>query len=89
MLFFTAKIIFTVLRNVTYPWTLSAGIYMFKVNNRNIRTRCEVCSNLTRKIPEQHHWRRSGVFIVNFEHILHLIIFLLLTLTRLMPAGTV
>ena len=27
------------------------------------------------------HWRRSGIFIVNFEHILHLtVVFLLLTL---------
>ena len=41
---------------------------MFKVNNRNTRTRCEICSKLTIKTPERHHWRRSGVFIVNFEH---------------------
>ena len=28
-------------------------------------------------------WRRSGVFIVNFKHILHLVlVFLLLTLSR-------
>ena len=39
---------------------------MFKVNN---------------KTPERHHWRRSGVFIVNFDHISHLaLVFLLLTL---------
>ena len=25
----------------------SAGIYLFKVNNRNTRTRCEICSKLT------------------------------------------
>ena len=32
--------------------------------------------------------RRSGVFIVNFEHISHLVlVFLLLTLNRQMPAG--
>ena len=24
-----------------------AGIYLFKVNNRNTRTRCEICSKLT------------------------------------------
>ena len=46
-----------------------AGNYMFKVNNRNTRTRCEICSKLTIKIPERCHWRRSGVFIVNSEHI--------------------
>ena len=47
-----------------------AGNYMFKVNNGNTRTL-------------QRQWRRSGVFIVNFEHISHLVqVFLLLTLSR-------
>ena len=27
--------------------------YMFKVNNRNTRTRCEICSKLTIKTPER------------------------------------
>ena len=48
--------------------------YMFKVNNRNTRTGCEICSKLTIKTPERRHWRRSGVFIVNFEHISNLVI---------------
>ena len=26
--------------------------YIFKVNNRNTRTRCEICSKLTKKTPE-------------------------------------
>ena len=30
-----------------------AGNYMFKVNNRNTRTRCEICSKLTIKTPER------------------------------------
>ena len=35
------------------------------------------------KTPERRHWRRSGIFIVNFEHISHLVlVFLLLTLSR-------
>ena len=46
-----------------------AGIYLLKVNNKNTRTRCELCSKLTIKTPELRHWRRSGVFIVNLEHI--------------------
>ena len=29
------------------------GNYMFKVNNRNTRTRCEICSKLTIKTPER------------------------------------
>ena len=33
------------------------------------------------KKPERRQWRRSGVFIVNFVHISHLVlVFLLLTL---------
>ena len=49
-----------------------ASNYMFQVNNRNTRTRCEICSKLTIKTPERCKWRRPGVFIVNFEHISHL-----------------
>ena len=52
------------------------GNYMFKVNNRNTRTRCEICSKLT--IARRH----SGIFIVNFEHISLLVLVFLLTLSR-------
>ena len=59
-----------------------AGNYMFKVNNRNTRARCEICSKLTIKTPERPHLHCSDVFIVNFEHISHLVlVFLLLTLS--------
>ena len=48
-----------------------AGIYLLKGNNRNTRARCDICSKLT--IRHQNDVRRrSGVFIVNFEHISHL-----------------
>ena len=68
--------------------SIPADNYMFKVNNRNTRTRCEICSKLTIKTPEGRHWRRSGVFSVNFEHILHLaLVFLLLTLNRYCQLG--
>ena len=61
---------------------------MFKVNNRIIRTRCEICSKLTIRTPERRQWGFSGVFIINFERISHLVpVFLLLTLSRQMPAG--
>ena len=43
-----------------------AGIYMFKVDKRNTRTRCEICSNLTIKIPERRHWRAP---IVSLEQV--------------------
>ena len=61
---------------------------MFKVSNRNTRIRCEICSKLTIKTPKRRYRGRSGVFIVNFKHISHLLPeFLLLTLSRQMPAG--
>ena len=48
------------------------------------------CSKLTIKKPERRHWHRSGVFIINFEHISHLIlVFLSLTLGRQMPTGLI
>ena len=30
-----------------------ASLYLLKVSNRNIRTRCEICSKLTIKTPEK------------------------------------
>ena len=51
-----------------------AGTYLLRVNDRNSRTRCETCSKLTIKTPEQCHWRRSSVFFVNFEHISYLVL---------------
>ena len=63
------------------------GNHMLKFNNRNTRTKRETCSELIIKTAEWRQWRRSGVF-VNFEHISHLtLLFLLLTLSRQMPAG--
>ena len=66
---------------------------MLKVNIINIRKRGEICSKLlkyaqTIKRPEWCHWPRSGVFIVDLEHISHLfLMFLLLTLYKEMLAG--
>ena len=52
-------------------------------NNRNTRTRCELCSKLTIKTPKPCHEHRFGVFIVNFEHNSHIaLVFLLLTLNK-------
>ena len=46
------------------------GIYMFKVNKRNTRTRCEICSKVIIKTPERRQWRQcSSVSIVNFEQV--------------------
>ena len=40
---------FFILKMILNP----AGNYMFKVNNRNTRTRCEICSKLTIKTPKR------------------------------------
>ena len=61
---------------------------LFKVNNRNFWKRCEICSKLTVKTPERRQWRCSVGFIVNFDHIWHLLVFSLLTLNTYMSAGT-
>ena len=74
-------VMFIVKVNWKIKISFPAGIYLLKVNNRNTRTKCEVCSKLTIKIPERRRLGRSGIFIVNFEHISHLVlVFLLLTL---------
>ena len=62
---------------------------MFKVNKKYIRAKCEIFSKLIIKTPEWRQLRRSGVFIVNSEQISKLVlVFLVLTLSRKMPAGT-
>ena len=62
---------YRVLNTPLYP----GNIYLFKVNHRNTRKTCEIYSKLTIKTQERRHGRHSGVFIVNFE----LLVFLLLT----------
>ena len=57
------------------------SIYLLKVNNGNTRIIIEICSKLTIQTLKRHHWRRWGVFNVNFEQISHnVLVFLLLTL---------
>ena len=53
---------------------------MLKVNIRNNRKRSKIRLKLTIKAPEPRQWHCSMVFFVNFEHISHLILVLLLTL---------
>ena len=49
------------------------GSYLLKVNSGNNRAAmCEICSKLTIKTPERRQWRRSKVFIVNFQQISHI-----------------
>ena len=53
-------------------FTSPAGICL--VNTRNTRKRCEIFAKLTIKTPERRQWLRSGVFMVDFEHISHLVL---------------
>ena len=68
----------SVFTNFIQPLKAITSILMLKVNNRDARKRCEICSKLTIKTPEQRHWRRSGVFIGNFEYISQVLLVLLL-----------
>ena len=43
-------------------------IFMFKVNNRNTRERCDLCSKVTIKTSELRQWRPS-VYNVDFEQV--------------------
>ena len=62
---------------------IPANIYLLKFNNKNSRKMCEIFWKLTIKTTQRRQWRCSGVFIVNFKHILHLfVMFLLLTLSK-------
>ena len=49
--------------------TCPIGYYMYKVDNRNIRRRCEIWLKVPIKTPQRRH---NAVFIVNFEYISHL-----------------
>ena len=73
-------------KNTPEDVLIQGGIYQLKVNNKNSRTRCEMCSVLTIRKPERQQRRRSGVFIVNFVHIHTLfLVFPLLTLNKFCP----
>ena len=64
------------------------NMYLFKVTNTNTKKRCEICSKLTIKTLERSQWRRSGVFIINFEHIPRLfLVCFLLNLNKLLLSG--
>ena len=41
------------------PVSSPTRIYLLKVNKRNSRTRCKICSKLTIKTPERCQWRIS------------------------------
>ena len=44
-----------VIRELVFLNCYPAGIYLFKVNNRNTRTGCVICSKLKIKTSERRH----------------------------------
>ena len=73
---------------LTFGINLPVNIYLYK--NKNTRKRSKISSKLTINTAERRNWRRSGVFIVNFEYISHLfLVFLLLTLNKQLLLGYV
>ena len=66
---------------------IPASFYLLKVNNGNTKILFEICSKLRIKALEQCHWRRSDVFIVNFEQSSYIaLVFPLLTLNNWISA---
>ena len=56
---------------------------MFIVNSGNTRTNWEICPKLKKRQKKQHQWLRSGVFNVNHEQILYVVlVFRLSTLKK-------
>ena len=51
---------------------------MFKVNNGDSKTMCEICSNLTIKTPKWRHPRNFGVLVFNFKKISHTVLVFLI-----------
>ena len=43
-----------------------AGIYLLKINNRNIKTIYEISAKLTVKTPKRRQWRWCGVFLLTW-----------------------
>ena len=46
-----------------------AKTHLFKVNNRNTRKRCEICSKLKIKTPVKYFTPFSSVSMLDFEQI--------------------
>ena len=64
--------------------TIQPAFTRSKLTIETLTTRYDIRSDLAIKTPERRQWVLSGVFIVNFKHILNLVlvVFLLLTLSR-------
>ena len=63
----------------------SRNVSLLKGNDRNSREGYNICFKLIIKASKRRQWRRSGVFILNFEYIsVIFLVFLLLNLNKQM-----
>ena len=70
IVFDVVKVLLFLILNTFSSTLIPVGIHLFKFNNGNT-TICGICSELTIKTLQRHHWGLSGVSIVNFEQISH------------------
>ena len=56
------------MNNVPLVKDIPASIYLFKVNNRNTRERCEFCSKSTIKTLERRQWHILGSLLLIFKN---------------------
>ena len=77
--------------NSVYKWRKNwPSRYLLRFRKGNTRVMWGFYSKLTIKTPERYQWRRFGVYIINFQQILHIIpLFRLLTLKKWMPTSDV
>ena len=57
------------MKNINFTIIYPVDIYLLKVNNKNTRTRCEMCSKLTIKTPKRCP-PCSSVSVANFEQVI-------------------
>ena len=55
-------------KNLIDLFIISRFMSLLLLINISVQANAKICSKLTIKTPERRQWRRSGVFIVDFEH---------------------
>ena len=66
----------------------TSGIYLPKVNNRNARTRCEICLKLKTETPEQHQFSSLRcLYCKLYTHLTTCLVFVLVTLNMQLFVG--
>ena len=78
--FYNRSLFFCGLQKLNYSCIMLVWRFCSK-STMEIPEQFEFCSKLTIRKPKLRHWRRSGVFIANFEQISHIVqIFLIVSI---------